>query len=714
MSVYFGVNAPNCLMDCASATAVPICGNPPFSFQWSNGATWNTILDVQPGSYSVTVTDGTGQQATGTVVIPPAPPPVQATINASPSACTLPATLTASATGGTGAYTYVWSTGDTIPAIIVNTSGTYTVTVVDANEPTCRDTVSINVGSNVLAIQIIETPVTCFGDSTGSAAATVSGGTLPYTFSWSNGGNGASIGNLPAGSYILTVTDIAGCTAVDTAIITQPDTLVVTLVPDEINCASPLDTLTAVVTGGTGPYTYAWTPGMLSGPIQTTLAIGTYSVTVTDLVGCTASDTYTYTTPSGFDSIVVITTPSGIPEDSSGSATVIVFGGTAPYTYLWSNGGTTQTIDSLPAGTYCVTVTDINGCTDTSCGTVVQDTTPPPPPLTVDIVPAGDGICGDSLSKVMANAAGGTPPYTYLWSNDSTTVMIFAQVGDTVWVKVTDATGQMATDTIVVPFVPAVVIDSLITTNNACLGDTTGSATVYASGGTPPYTYAWTPNVGTGATVTGLGNGTYVVTVTDSLGCTVVDTAVIGSPDTLTVTLIPTELNCATPLDTLTAVVTGGTGPYTYAWTPGTLSGPVQIDLAVGTYSVTVTDAGGCTAVDTAIITVPDTLTVTLVPDELNCATPLDTLTAVVTGGTGPYTYAWTPGTLSGPVQIDLAVGAYSVTVTDAGGCTATDTYTYAVPVPIDSVVVTTTPTGIPDDSTGTATANVFGGTAPY
>jgi hypothetical protein len=676
MTISFGVIPPTCSKNFGTATAIPNCGYPPFSYAWSNGTLWNTILNVPPGNYTVTVTDSEGQQAVATVTIPPSPPNVEVEIIADPDPCTLPVTLNTSVSGGSGNFNYEWSTGEASPSITVNAAGTYTVIVVDTQDPTCRDTASIQVGSTI-NVDISTTPILCFGDSTGSAVAVPSGGTAPYTFQWCDGTTNDSISGLPAGNCSVTVTDANGCTAVANAVITGPDSLTVELIPADLElCDGTLDTLTAVPNGGTAPYTYAWNPSNLTGQVQVGLSQGTYDVTVTDANGCTAEDSYEFTPPPGIDSAVVATIPTGNPEDSTGTATANVFGGTGPYTYVWDTGDTPQTISNLPAGTYCVTVTDANGCTAEDCGEVEQDTMMTPP-LTVDIVPDGGAGCGDTIVKLVADPMGGVAPYTYNWNTGDTTMMIFATVGDTAIVTVTDSLGSMASDTLIVPFLPA--IDSVVvtTTPTGNPEDSTGTATANVFGGMGPYTYVWDTG-DTTQTITNLPAGTYCVTVTDVNGCTAEDCGEVEQ-DTmmtppLTVDIVPDGgAGCGDTIVKLVAEPMGGIAPYTYNWNTGDTT--MMIFAAVGdTAIVTVTDSLGSTASDTLIVPfLPaiDSVVVATTPTG-NPEDSTGTATANVFGGTGPYTYVWDTGDTTQTIT-NLPAGTYCVTVTDINGCTAED-----------------------------------------
>ena len=387
--------------------------------------------------------------------------------------------------------------------------------------PACTLSASAAATSNVL----------CNGASNGIATATVTGGTVTYTYSWSNGSSTVSTSNptgavLSAGSYTVNVTDNTGiCTATATVTITQPATLAdgAPTLNSNVLCFGGDGSATAATpTGGTAPYTYAWNGGATStNATNASLTAGTYTVNVTDANGCVVNSagTVTLTQPA---------TPlaDGAPTLNSnvlcfggdGSATAaIATGGTAPYTYAWNGGATSTNLTNaaLSAGTYTVNVTDANGCMVNSSGTVTI--TQPAAVTALSFVNNNASACANSGSATVT-PGGGNTPYTYSWTGGNTTATATGLSGGSYTVTVTDSSGCSASSTITISQAPALGITTTSVNDNS-QGACNGMATATATGGTAPYTYNWSPGGGTNDTINGKCPGHYCCVVTDSLGC---------------------------------------------------------------------------------------------------------------------------------------------------------------------------------------------------
>ncbi len=216
-------------------------------------------------------------------------------------------------------------------------------------------------------IILTTTQPACFGSTNGAVISSVSGGASPYTYIWSNGATSASISQVGAGTYILTVTDATQCQAVQSAVLTNPTQ--VDGVVSITNASCGLQNGSAIIngTGGNNTYTYTWSTGSTQGTV-TGLGAGSYSVTITDGAGCSAVKTATVTASAALNVSVAGTNPT---QGSNGAASTTVSGGTAPYLYNWSNGSSTPSISNVGVGTYSVTVTDANNCSQTGSVTLV-------------------------------------------------------------------------------------------------------------------------------------------------------------------------------------------------------------------------------------------------------------------------------------------------------------------------------------------------------
>ncbi|MDO8365851.1 MAG: gliding motility-associated C-terminal domain-containing protein [Saprospiraceae bacterium] len=434
---------------------------------------------------------------------------------------------------------------------------------------------------------------------------------------------------------------------------------------------------TVFAVGGTGGYTYLWSNG------QTTqsafgIGVGTYTVTVTDAALNTASGSTTLLEPSA---VTVAITASNLSCDgASGTLTATGFGGTPPYSYAWDgpNSSASESVTVTAPGNYFVTVSDANGCAGVESFTVAS-------PLSIEVV-ATDIPCSIYLNGGAVNAivTGGVTPYTFSWSNGGTTQLVTGVGAGPHIGTVTSANGCVAVDSDFVNIPPPLEIE-VIWLSPACGGNNNGSVIVEASGGTPPYTYTWTPGPLSGPSQSGLAPGQYYVCTFDSNLCQVDLWIEILATTGLDVQLVVTSATCI-GIDnaTATAVVSPPGSGFIYEWTiitPDSVvtdtTGVIQLtDLAAGTnVSVTVTDpVSGCSGTATGIVGAHTDIDVAVTDVDILCAGGLGSATAVASNGTPQYTYTW----FSNGVQIGdtssisgLNAGAYMVSVVDSLGCEA-------------------------------------------
>ena len=696
-------------------TAVPSGGTAAYTYAWTTGATTATATGLTAGSYTVTVTDANGCTQTKVRAVTQ-PTAVVASISGNNVSCNggSSGSATASASGGTGTKSFVWSTGATTASVTGLTAGTYTVTASDANSCTDTETVTITEPTAVVASIGTPTNVSCNGGSDGSATASASGGTTAYTYAWSSGATTAAATGLTAGSYTVTVTDANGCTDTETTTITQPATAVTAIIgtPNNVSCNGASDgSATASGTGGTGTITFAWSTGATSASV-TGLSAGTYTVTATDANSCTDTETVTITQPSALIASIVADSNVSCNGASDGGATASATGGTTAYTYAWSNGATTSSITGIIAGTYTVTITDANGCADSESVTITE-----PSAMTASIGTPTNASCnGASDGSATASVSGGTATFTYAWSNGGTSATNSGLAAGTYTVTVTDANGCSDTESVTITEPTAVVASIGTPTNVSCNGGSDGSATASASGGTTAYTYAWSSGATTAA-ATGLTAGSYTVTVTDANGCTDTETTTITQPATAVTAIIgtPNNVSCNGASDgSATASGTGGTGTITFAWSTGATSASVT-GLSAGTYTVTATDANSCTDTETVTITQPSALIASIVADSnVSCNGASDGgATASATGGTTTYTYSWSNAATTASITGVIA-GTYSVTITDANGCTDSASVTITEPASVIASAVLDNNASCNGASDGGATASATGGTTAY
>ncbi|MBK8877093.1 MAG: HYR domain-containing protein [Haliscomenobacter sp.] len=701
-------------------------GTAPYSYNWPGAlADVEDPDNVAAGTYTVTVTDLKGCSANATAIITqPSSALMLSTTVTSNALCSGGNTGAASvnASGGTPGYTYLWSNGQTTPAANNLSAGAYTVTVTDAAGCSKVATAVITNPAG-LAVNISSfTNVSCQGGSNGSATVMAAGGTPPYAFAWSNGASGQTVNNLPAGTYVIVVTDANGCMSQTSVTITQPALLSATLISkQDITCNGANNGgATLLATGGTAPFTFTWPGAFVENP-RTGLNPGTYAVTVTDQEGCMATVAVQINEPLVLSATVSSQNNVSCYGGNNGSINLTVNGGTAPYDYEWSGAAQdVQDPQNLVAGIYTVTVTDANGCTAITSTTIAQPTNP----LNAGISSFTNAACnGSATGSATVSATGGTPNYTYLWNNGQNTSMATNLSAGVYQVTVTDMNGCTAVTsvTIINPALLEVNITAL--SNVSCNGLANGSASVMASGGSPTYTYAWRTlanvPVGAGNTQLNLAPGTYVVEVTDANNCTAQTTVTITEPPLLIVNIAATtSASCyGGNTGTATAIATGGNPSYTYAW-PGGSTGQVLNNLSAGSYTVTVTDETGCQATATALITEPAApLLITLdqiVP--VSCHGGANgAIFITLAGGTAPYRYNWSGSVPNVEDPSGLTAGSYSVVVTDLNGCTATATYVVTEPATAPNVNITNViDADCSGNGTGQATAVPVGGSPGY
>ena len=336
-------------------------GTAAYSFNWGGGITTEDLNGLSAGTYTVTVTDANGCSTTSSAIITQPVSGLNVSGVGTNVSCSgsSTGTITLSVSGGTAPYSFDWGVGVTTQNISGLVAGTYTVTVTDNNG--CINVSSVTVGTNsgTLSATAGTTAATCLA-ADGSATAIPANGNAPYIYLWNNGSTNATLNNLTAGTYNVTVTDTDGCTTVATATVTALNGgLNASANASNAVCTASNGSIDLTLTGGTTPYSYNWSNATnAEDPIG--LSAGTYTVTATDVNGCTAVISSTVGTDAS--NISVSATSTDVTSGNDGAIDITVSGATAPITYLWSNGATTEDLNGLNQGNYTVTVTDGNGC----------------------------------------------------------------------------------------------------------------------------------------------------------------------------------------------------------------------------------------------------------------------------------------------------------------------------------------------------------------
>jgi gliding motility-associated-like protein len=551
----------------------------------------------------------------------------------------------------------------------------------------------------------------CNGSATGSITLSVSGGTTPYTFSWSpSGGNAATATNLPAGTYTCTVTDASGCVTKPSATITEPSAIATSITSSNATCGASNGSATVTASGGTGTLTYSWAPSGGTSATASGLAPGNYTCTVTDSKGCIKTSSATISSAGGPAVTLASQTNEKCNGAALGSASVSVSGGTSPYTYSWSpSGGTNATASNLAAGNYTVSVKDASGCVQTQTVTITE-----PAALAATASSTGTA-CGASTGSATVNASGGTGALSYSWSpSGGTGATASGLSAGNYTCTVSDANGCVKQLTVAVNSTNGPTVTLSSQTNITCQGGSTGAATCSASGGTAPYTYSWSPSGGTAPSATGLAAGTYTLSVKDASGCLQTRSVTLTEPQAIIATPSSTPTACGAANGTVAVNASGGTGALTYSWSPSGGNAATANSLSAGTYTCTVTDANACLKSFTVTVNNSGGLSVTLGSQtNVSCNNGSDGFVSTVEmGGAPPITYSWNtvpPQTTA--FATGLSAGTYTVTVKDGSGCIQVVTATITQPSVLTSTASSLPACGL---TNGSASVTATGGSGPY
>ncbi|PCH98210.1 MAG: hypothetical protein COB85_01970 [Bacteroidetes bacterium] len=707
------------------ATVTVTGGTLPYAYVWDDSLnqTTQTGVNLSAGIYTVLATDSNGCNASATVTIYEPNALVFNPASTDPTCFgDCDGSVGVTVAGGTSPYGYIWNDSNTQTTATASSlcSGSYNVIITDANGCVELGVVAIVDPLPLTAITSF-TDVLCFGDENGTASVFPSNGSGAYTYLWDDDLNQGTptAGSLATGTYNVTVYDENGCFTTSQATVGTPTLLVTAVsVTGDVDCNGNCNGyIQSTTSGGTPQYTYSWDDGQNQSNAQAiALCAGSYSLLVTDQNGCEATTGAVITEPQPIVAIISHNNVSCF-EYCDGDATTSVSGGSLPYLYLWNDGKlqTTQTADSLCAGSYGVTVTDNEGCITTSSVVITE-----PQVLSLIVSSITSSTCGQNNGGACVNVIGGVSPYVITWNDPFTTVgscidSVYAGVYNPI---VVDGNGCFKTIPVIIDDILGPVIDTVLVTDVTCAGDDNGTATVFPIGGSPPYTYNWKDNGvtidSTNSVVFGLSGGVYTITLLDNNGCVSNSSVIVNEPPAL-VSAITTfdDAKCNGFCDgSATVIAGGGTTPYSYAWTTGPTTSTAN-GLCAGIHNVFITDANGCTDINTVTIGEPDAIVIVDSVNNISCDGGSDgSIYLEVTGGTGFYIYAWTPNVGNGNIVTNLAANTYFVNVTDQYGCLANQVSTVNEPLPVQLAIFSTQSTC--GDPNGTAAAVASGGTPSY
>jgi len=633
-------------------------GSGNYTYAWSNGTSADRINNIKAGTYFLTVTDDEGCQISKGINISE-PSAINLSVsseNAADDRGSTDGSASVTAAGGTAPYTYVWSNGATTATIDNISTGTYTVTVKDANG--CEKTTEIIVGATcTLKAEITNTrSAGCLGNN-GSITVTVRGAQNGVNFQWSNGATTSSITGLTPGKYSVTVTDGNDCDYTLETTIDDPRISINEQVTN-ILCHNTIGgEIVANVTGGTGDYQYTWSNGSTADRINN-IAAGTYALTVVDANGCQTSKEITIGSPPAITLTLSTQNAADDKGSTDGAASVVATGGTAPYTYEWSNGATTASINNVAAGTYTVTVTDANGCKQTIEVTVGATCT-----LQAAISDVRAESCAGNDGAITLTTSGAQNGISYIWTNGATTSSIAGLTSGFYGVTITDGNDcEYASGTFVGDGCNCTepVLENVLVFEANC-GKSDGSITIEMAGDNNAFNYQWSDPSISGTQVNNLSSGSYMVTITakDNSQCSIIETINVGNTNVGPITIIQNEPEICNGRKGTVLLVPGA---LTFNWSDGGTGG-FRDDLSAGEYLVTVTipNLEGCMDILSINVGLESGLSLTPVINRRpDCGQSNGSASINVAGGSGDYSYSWGAATNN-----NLPSGTYNITVTD-------------------------------------------------
>jgi len=641
-------------------------GVAPYEISWDDELNQDTerVANLLPGTYSVLVTDASGCAAVKSVTVGTVNPVYIAGFNETSPSCysATDGRIEVLVAGGTGNYSYIWSTGDSTKIINGVEGGNYSVEVFDNDgcavnqDITLKAPDSLSLSAEVLAPR-------CYESSNGSAEVNVSGGSPPYSVVWPDGSNAFRRYDLQSGEYNLEVTDDKGCALTKIVTIPAKDSVIIAYNIDQVTCYNSSDAnieLTAI-SNAKSPLV-RWSNGQV-GKVLRNVSAGVYTATITDVNGCPTLFDFTVTEPDllAIDSIEAAGAKCN--GASNGSIIFDVIGGTAPYSYRWSDGATTKTRAGLSAGNYQVLITDNMGCVIEESFEIEQ-----PDPLSIDYELAGISCFGSSDGSASIEVSGGNAPYQISWPDGTDAFVRNDLTAGSYDVTITDANNCMLVQEISIDNINPIEIDQITKNPPSCYQGADGSITIDVTGGSGDYAIVW-DNDSQGTTIDNIAAGIYSVFIRDSNGCEF--NASIRLDDTAPINiskLVKANPICYNEPSGMVAITpSGGSAPYKAIWEDG-VEALERNDLLAGTHNFTIQDAEGCTT----------DYEVTLEDPPLEELTDLPELVYLCSGGyinldAGEWnTYSWSSengfSSTDREVTIDAA-GDYYVEVTNEAGC---------------------------------------------
>lgn len=696
-------------------------GTGSYGFSWSNGATSQNIFDLTAGSYTVTVTDANGcsSQETFSIVNDVTGCSqfcyldVEASTILDEQCGNASGSITLDITDATQPYNVTWDHGPTTETISNLSAGTYTVTILDANQCTVTETFTVgNNAGNLMVSNSIINDENC-GNAQGNINITVTGGNPGYSFAWDNGATSEDLTNLSAGTYTVTITDNNGCSISESLTVNNnPGSISETAIVYNSTCGLSNGGINLSVTGGSGNFSYQWNSGQTTQDI-TNVNAGTYNCQITDLSSGCMINTTNYTIQNNTNTLEVINTSITNEEcnNGQGAIDITVIGGTGTLSYNWDNGATTEDLSGLSAGTYICSITDQQGCNVITNALTVFNGTGDLTATTDQVV---NEICDNDNGAIYINSSSSNMPISYSWNDGSTNEDNINLEAGNYTVTLTDAAGCTTTLTESINNTSGTLqIDNMIVTDENC-GDGNGAIDAILSGGTAPYTYSW-DNGAITEDLSGLSAGNYTITATDQNGCEVTATTTVNNNANNLQWSVQTEADtCGAGVGDINLSVTGGQAPYTYNWSNSATTSSLN-NINAGTYTCTITDDNGC-SISTNSITItdnPGNLSAVATWNDEMCGDGSGQIAVNATGGDGNYSYSWNTGATT-PTLTGLNAGTYTYTVTDGNGCSYSESINILNQTNGLSLDNISASDELCNDDQGSIDISISGGNSPY
>lgn len=570
--------------------------------------------------------------------------------------------------GGKPPYSFKWNNNDTSPTRVNLYAGSYTVWITDSEGQVLTQQILIQPPYPLILNPVEKKDATCGSGQDGYAKISIKTyheSRAPYTITWSNGLKDTwEADNLAPGTYFVTVSDKFNCeTSISFDIKSASEGLTVSESIQDLSCSGANSGgIQLNITGGVPPYTYKWSNGATSKDLSN-LGAGNYQILIKDAQGCSFQASYMVKAAIEIQIGQEIIQPS-CDGKSVGSIKLAVSGGKAPYTYLWSNGGTQATAQNLAQGNFSVKITDVTGCVVEKQFSLSNQST-----LNVDVISKSDVLCfGENSGKISLDLTGATGNVTVKWADGASTLNRENLAPGTYSVAIKDQFCEVNSSFQINGPTAALQINENLQ-NPSCEGND-GKISLTMQGGTAPYVYYWS----TGASskdLSNLGEGSYQVKVTDANGCIIEKSFQLSSPLPLTYEEEISEPSCQGQSDgSIKLTVSGGQSPYTYLWSNGSTKDYAE-NLAAGNHQVKITDASGCAVERQFSLTNQSALTIESIEvTPVSCEGKEDgSISLSFSGAKGVVKVQWLDDPNAPANRSNLKAGIYEVTISDDSGC---------------------------------------------